>query len=276
MSKKKSKSSKKSRGWLTSHKQYMEWLDQAGMALMEEDYEGALRTCKRILRQLPRSAPERADVYNYMGNAYGMLRRFEESYEAYTQALEIAPNDAYVLYNRALSGRFIARTGQSFLDLERAAKLGSTSQIASKIEEDLAFTRPLVDSELELRGPDFTLEELVKQQEWYQRGLQASTERHWEEAIQFYQRAIDMADCLPSPHGNIGLSLIMLGRYDEAEQALQHALELDPEYEFARRNLRALEKVRETGVPPVFGGLQSPFNDVKLEQSILFVEDDDD
>ncbi len=275
MSKKKWKPTKRPRGWLIGRDQIAKWLDQAQALLMEEDYVGVLRVCKRILRQIPPDVPERADAYNLMGNAYGMLQQFEESYQAYTKALAIVQNEAYAWYNRAIACRYTLRMGQSLLDLERAVELEGAGKMAEKFAEELSVARSLVKSELELRGPDFTLEDLVEQQEWYQKGLQASTERHWEEAIQAFQRSIEMGDCLPSPHGNVGMCLIMLRRYEEAGQALQRALEIDPKYEFARKNLQILEEVKKTGILPVFGGTQSPFEGHKLNQSIMFLPEDD-
>ena len=52
--------------------------------------------------------------------------------------------------------------------------------------------------EMALRGPDFTLDQLIEQEDLFQNGLQLK------EAEQAFQASIAMGDCLPQPGGNLG------------------------------------------------------------------------
>src|SRR5207302_9348374 len=54
---------------------------------------------------------------------------------------------------------------------------------------------------------------------------------------------------LPQYWGNLGVSLIMQNRYEEAEAALRRALEIDPHYTLARTNLEKIPDVRRAGGP---------------------------
>ncbi len=268
MRKKRPVAPQRPKGWLASHAQIEAWQDQAGQMLVQKNYSHAVDICKKALRYLPQNAPKRAELYHLMGNAYGLLQQFEESYQVLSKALAIAPNDPYIWYNRAVTCRYTARTAQSLRDLERAIELEGAGDMTGKFAEELAFAQQLVQSELATRGPHFTIEELLEQQEWFQQGLRLSAEHRWEEAAEAYRHSIAMGDCLPQPQGNLGMCLLMLQRFDEAEQALRRALEIDPQYKFARRNLEILEQVRETGAMPVFGGIQSPFEGHELKKSL--------
>ena len=94
----------------------------------------------------------------------------------------------------------------------------------------------------------------------------------WEEAEQAFRTAIAMGDCLPQPWGNLGISLMMQERYDEAEAALRRALVIDPRYKLAKENLAALPGIRRTGIPPMVD-IKEPFKDSKLKQSITFIKE---
>ncbi|HBE29350.1 MAG TPA: hypothetical protein DDW25_10730 [Ktedonobacter sp.] len=74
------------------------------------------------------------------------------------------------------------------------------------------------------------------------------------------------------PWGNLGISLMMQERYDEAETALKRALVMDPRYTLAKNNLAALPKIRRTGLPPIVD-IRDPFKTSKLKQSITFIEE---
>ena len=65
---------------------------------------------------------------------------------------------------------------------------------------------------------------------------------------------------------------MMQERYDEAEVALQRALEIDPDYAMAKSNLVVLRTSRRTG-PPVQVKLNEPFKGSELNQSITFIKE---
>src|SRR5260370_9332640 len=96
------------------------------------------------------------------------------------------------------------------------------------------------------RGPDFTLDQLIEQEGLFQNGLQLMEAGEWEEAEQAFQASITMGDCLPQPWGNLGISLMMQERYDEAEAALKRALVIEPRYTLATINPAALPYTRPT------------------------------
>jgi tetratricopeptide (TPR) repeat protein len=81
-----------------------------------------------------------------------------------------------------------------------------------------------------------------------------------------------MGDCLPQPWGNLGISLMMQERYDEAEAAMRRALVIDPRYKLAKENLAALPGIRRTGIPPMVD-IKEPFKDSKLKQTITFIKE---
>ena len=114
------------------------------------------------------------------------------------------------------------------------------------MRRELKFAREVAERTLKLRGPNFTLEQLIEQEDLFQDGLQLMEAGEWQKAEQAFQASIAMGDCLPQPWGNLGISLMMQERYDEAEAALKRALVMDPKYTLAKNNLAALPEIRRT------------------------------
>jgi len=268
----KSKQSKHKKKFTASLSPVDKYLDLIGHQIFQGNYAEAVTNCERLLNYLPRHAPQHIDVLDRLGTAQAMLQNFPQSYAAYTEALSLDPNNAALWLNRGMASRFTSRFGRSLRDYERANELNTRPELAKKLEEELEFARELAEKTLKLRGPDFTMDQLIEQEDHFQNGLQLMEAGEWKEAEQAFQTSITMGDCLPQPWGNLGISLMMQERYDEAEEALKHALVMDPGYTLAKKNLAALPKIRRTGLPPIVD-IRDPFKSSKLKQSITFLKE---
>ncbi len=248
------------------------YLDFIGHQIFQGNYAEAVILCERLLNYLPRHAPQQVDVLSQLGTAHAMLQNFPQSYAAYTEALSLDPNNAELWFNRGMASRFTSRFGRPLRDYERATELTIRPELAKKLEEELKFARELAGKTLKLRGPGFTLDQLIEQEDLFQVGLQLTVVEEWEEAEHAFQASITMGDCLPQPWGNLGISLIMQECYDEAEVALKRALAMDPRYTLAKNNLASLPEIRRTGLPAMVD-IRDPFKSSKLKQSITFIKE---
>jgi Flp pilus assembly protein TadD len=268
----KSKQSKHKKKITASLSPVDKYLDLIGHQIFQGNYAEAVATCERLLNYLPRNRPQRIEVLEQLGTAQAMLKNFPQSYAAYTEALSLDPNNAELWFNRGMASRFTSRFGRSLRDYERAKELTIRPELADKLEEELKFACELAEKTLKLRGPDFMLDQLIEQEDLFQDGLQLMEAGEWEEAEQAFQASITIGDCLPQPWGNLGISLMMQERYDEAEAALKRALVIDSRYTLAKNNLAALPKIRRTG-PPAMVDIRDPFKTSKLKQSITFLKE---
>ncbi len=266
----KAKQSKQKKKITTSSSQADTLFDLIGQHIFQGDYTEAVASCERLLSYLPRHAPLRADVLAQLGTAHAMLQNFSQSYEALTEALALQPNNPELWYNRSLASRYTARFGRALRDIERALELKPIPELAKDFDEALQLNRKLVEKSLKLRGPNFTLDQLVEQEELFQQGLILMQEGNWNEAGQAFQASIALGDCLPQPWGNLGISLMMQERYDEAEAALKWALVIDRRYTIAKNNLKLLAEARRTGLPKIME-IHDPFKNSKIERSITFI-----
>src|SRR5260370_13203518 len=126
---KKSKQSKGKKSLTTNPTQFDKLFDLMGQQIFRGNYTEAIANGERLLRHLPEQAPLRADVLGQLGVAHGMLQNYAESYQAFTEALEITPNDAELWYNRGMASAYTSRFGRSLRDYEHAAELHSITAL---------------------------------------------------------------------------------------------------------------------------------------------------
>ncbi|MBN1887804.1 MAG: tetratricopeptide repeat protein [Thermoflexales bacterium] len=245
------------------------WLGEIYRQLADKDYAGAIQTCQRILPRIPPGSPHHAEVLEYLGIAHQMLQHLDQAYEVLSQAVSIAPERSELWYDRGLAARYTSRQGRSVRDFERALELEGDPALRKKMAEELAFARQMAEKEMALRGPGFTLEQFIEQEELYQAGVKLMEGEAWGEAELVFRRVIEMGDCREQPWGNLGICLMMQRRYDEAEAAWHRALELNPRYEHAQQNLASLPTIRQTGVLPPLK-VTGPFDGHELRKSLSF------
>jgi Flp pilus assembly protein TadD len=269
MSKKAKQFKQKKKGTISSS-QANTLFDLIGQHIFQGEYTEAIAGCERLLNELPRQAPLRADVLAQLATAHAMLQNFPQSYEALTEALALQPNNAELWYNRSLASRYTSRFGQALRDSEQALRLSSRADLAKDVDKALNINRKLVEKALKLGGPNFTIDQLIEQEELFQQGLKLMQKERWNEAGQAFLSSIALSDHLPQPWGNLGVSLLMQERYDEAEAALKRALAIDRRYKIAKNNLKLLAEARRTG-PPKIMEIYDPFKNRKMKHSITFI-----
>lgn len=264
MSKKRKRSRPQDRGKMRRLRQQ---LDEAEQWILRQKYDRVLDICERILDEAP-PGPIRADALEYLAHALIMTKRFDESYAALSELVKLRPKSAYVWYNKSMAAVFSGRSGQALRDIRRAQSLEGKGEMAEEYAERRAFLEKVVQEELASRGPDFTLDQLIEQQEMFRRGMRLFQAGQWQEAEAIFRQVIAMSDCLPAPQNNLGVCLLMQGRFDEAEAAFRRALELDPDYQIARKHLKQLDKARKSGeIPRV--EIHDPYRDVKIENRFI-------
>jgi Tfp pilus assembly protein PilF len=235
---------------MTSQRDLDRWLDRAGQQLLAADFPGVIAMARRVVRSPIASPQQRADAYDRLGAAHMMLQQHAEAYAMTTAALALRSDDPMLWYNHGMTTRYTTRFGQSLHAFEQAAALDVDGVLADKIAEALPFARSLVDHELALRGPHFTLDQLIAQEELFQKAVQIMAQHRWVEAEPIFRQSIAMGDVLPQPWGNLGICLLMQRQFDAAEVALRRALEIDPDYNIARQNLAGLPAIRASGKLP--------------------------
>ena len=249
---KKTKRSKQSHRRLAHSRPLEQQISHAQHQMLQGDFAGAINTCEPLLNLLPRQSSLRVQVLALLGLAHGMLQHYETSYDLFSEALSIDPTNAELWYNHGLASRYTTRLARAVRDFERAVELSGndTGEMARKFVKELEVSRKAASEAMQAYGVPITLDQYLEQEERFMRGMKMMKASKWQEAEQAFRQMIEMGGHLPQYWGNVGASLAMQHRYDEAEAAFKRALEIDPAYTFARNNLEKLPDIRQAGGPP--------------------------
>ena len=156
--------------------------------------------------------PELPDNYNSLGLAYCRLERFDEGIVEYRKALQLkeekssTAKSADVATMRTNLANALTLTANNLIDSAQA-RSGESAIIAAEADRKAAMER-------------------------------------YNEAVNQYEKALELEPQHPAIHRNLGLVLIRLGRYDEAIVHLQTVLRLVPDEPTAREALDAIERQR--------------------------------
>ena len=110
-------------------------LNKAESQLLKQDLKGAARTSLALLKWLPQDRKLQEVAWANLGNAYTMLKDFDQGYLAFSKALEYAPEAAYLWFNRGTAALFSFRSGQALRDLEKAIKLEEDKRERRRVSE---------------------------------------------------------------------------------------------------------------------------------------------
>jgi len=267
------RTSSRPRGRQVSSRKVDQWFYELEEALRDESFEEAKQLTRKILRNIPRDSEAGLDALNHLATTLGMLHEYAAAYKVLSEAIELDPERSEFWYNRALSAIYTARTGQALRDLERAIALEQDKRVLRVYQEKLDFFRRAVNQDIALRGPDFTLEQLIEQQAVFNQGMALLEEERYEEAEPLFKQVIEMGDVLPQPWANLAGCYMAQERYDEAEAALKRALEIDPTYDVALQNLLKMPYIREHGIDALEKRIRSPFKETPLPHTITMIEE---
>jgi len=272
VSKKHTKKSANPRGWKASYAQVERWMIETEAALRAQNFKLVKALAQKVLRHVPSASAPGKDALNYLGTALAMLQEYEASYQVLSEALALQPENAELWYNRSLSARFTVRFGQSLRDLEQAIALEDDEKLLAMYTEQLGFMRKITAEDMALRGPDFTLDQLIEQQHLFNQAIALFEKRQYTEAERVLKQVIEMADVLPQPWANLAGCYMWQQRYDEAEAALKRALEIDPTYELAQENLQMMPIIRQRGVSALTTTIKPAFAGEQIRQDLIILE----
>src|SRR5260370_763222 len=202
---KKTPSAKKKHSFTTSVSQAEKQLALIQQQFFQKDYPEVVRECESLLSYLPQRSPQRVEVLIFLGNAHALLQNYPKSFQIFTEAIALEPQSYDLWFNRGQASLFTSRFGQAHKDFLRAKELDTKGELKKELERNLKLSRKAVEDSLKMRGPDFTLDQLVEQEELFQHGMDLAETGQWEKAEPHFRAAIAMGDCLPQPWGNLGI-----------------------------------------------------------------------
>lgn len=219
--------------------------------MREGDFAGCIRTCESLLNILPKNSEMRLDVLGLMGLAQGMSQNYRESYDIFSEALSLDPTRAEFWHNHGLASYHLGRLAETVRDFERAVELtkNEKNEMARQFASQLGESRQELQEAMQLHGANTTLEQFAEREERFAQAVRLMKQEQWPEAEQLFRQLTETGARFAPYWGNLGVCLMVQQRYNEAEAAFKQSLAIDPDYPFARDNLKRLPSVRRSKEP---------------------------
>lgn len=221
------------------------WIQSALDFLDAEDFESAEAAARRAIGYAVRRSEEHIVAMQLLASATSNLGKPEAARDLISEVLEMAPLNGSAYYDRAVYHANIERFGQASRDAERALALDQRVELVQEVQKFIARNQPHVDAECVLRSEEFTLANLIAQEDMYDKALAASKAKRFSEAEDLWCSAIEMGDARAVPWCNLAVALALQKRPKEAEMALERATELEPDHRAVKHNSDCLARLLE-------------------------------
>jgi tetratricopeptide (TPR) repeat protein len=207
--------------------------NHVGLAYSSLDrYEESMEAYKQAIR----IKPDYADAQNNLGFAYGKLGRYQESIEAYKQAVRIKPAYADAQNNLGNAygklGRFTEAIGAFSQAIRLKPNYAEAQNNLGVAYAGLGrYTEAIEASQQAVRiQPDLT-------DAYNNLGNAYCGLGRYPDAVESYKQAIRIKPDDSGAHYNLGNACCALGRWPEAIEAFRQAIKIQPDYVEAHTNL---------------------------------------
>lgn len=190
---------------------------------------------------------------NYaMGIYFGMIEDDPaRAIPFFEKAINILPPFAEAHFNLGCSFMKTCRVGPAVAAFRKAIRYSTGDDGIAKLAQDrIAGLEQIV-----LKGRTFaTLNAYIENEQLFALAFENLSKQRFSEAAEMFGRALKQNPEHVQTHGNLALCLAGLGRKTDALASLDRALELDPTYEPASTNRKAIESMTEGEpfVPAIF------------------------
>lgn len=199
------------------------------------DYQGAMKSVQAMLDR----CPTHPRAYKKMGELYGLQGDIQRSYDAFNQAIAIAPNDWVTRVSLAQLMVATGRVDDAIVQYETI--IAETPDHADAL---VSLGNLLLEKGDLAKAEALCRRAIVLSPEWdyahASLGLVLLNSGNYDGAIRAFQTALRFQPDADEVRINLGVALINAGRLDEAEVQLRQAVDASPDNAAAHYNLGAL------------------------------------
>ena len=203
--------------------------------------KGDIDAAKTKMDELLRMHPENHVVQYGMGVIYAFKGMYDEAILHFDKAIEISPYFVPAHYNKAIALLKISDMANHLRTLKKIVLIG---------EEDSEFVKAarhmlLESEEYIMKSHRVGVNTYLEGEKDFQDAFSHMENAQWEDALFCFKKCTEKIAGHAQSWGNIGLCYAHLGKKELALSAIDRALEIDPLYEVAYMNRKAIERLEE-------------------------------
>ncbi|MCF6150236.1 MAG: tetratricopeptide repeat protein [Candidatus Kuenenia sp.] len=227
----------KGKSLIKTDKEIEKKVDDALVLLEKNDIDAA----KTRMDELLDMYPENHIVQFGMGVVYASKDMFDEAISHFDRAIEIFPYYTQAYYNKVIA---LQKKSDAVNCLKTLKKL----LVVGEEKDDFVMIGKNILYEYEkyiMKNYEVDIDTYLECEKKFEEAFVCMENFQWEKAITYFQECTAILKKHAPSWGNMGLCYAHLGKKDLALSAIDKALEIDPLYQVAYVNRRAVEKLKE-------------------------------
>ncbi len=200
--------------------------DEIDRALMMVE-TGNVVAGEAIIRSLMKDNADLYSIHFAMGTIHGVKEQYDEAITCFDKSIEIYPYFIDCWFNRALSAQKNMDIIEMIASLRKVIEFGEIQDQVVRLAKELLAD--FEESTYKTTGID--LNDYIISLKQFNAAFALMRKGLWREAIEGYQKAIEINSMTPQAFGNMGLCYAYLNENENAIQAFDKAIAIDPTYE---------------------------------------------
>ena len=202
---------------------------------------GQIEKAKTMILELIKEHSGNHTVHFALGVVHAKKKQYDEAIACFDKATEIFPYFAQAYFNKGVAYKEKLEPTNAVRAFQKVTALGDPEQ--DYVREASRFVTELEKSLRETGGID--LETYLEGERLFNDAFSWMQKKEWGRASAGFKRCLEKNKDHVQSYGNMGICYAHLGRKQEALQALDKALEIDPNYEPALFNRAAIAPMQE-------------------------------
>lgn len=203
--------------------------------------KGDFEEGKRLLDKLKEEYRFHAPVYYGFGVLAAFNENYEEAIQSFNKAIEIKPDFVEAQYNLGVTYQKQFKMPEMITAYRQVVKIGEPGSYTVHHAQDM-----LNSIEQQMRDSNgVSLDEYLRGYQFFEQGVKYMESENWEAAITEFNSSINITHSYSQPYGNLGICYANIGKKQDALDAFDKAIELDPHYEPALLNRKIVESLAE-------------------------------
>lgn len=203
--------------------------------------KGNINEGEDIIVDLQKKYPKYHSVYFGLGVVNAVREKHDEAIKHFKKAVEICPYYTVAYFNLGIAYQNKLDVSHAVKAFREVVRIGKPDSYM--VKEATGFIEEMEQRVIRREGIE--LETYLEAQDIFDQAFACMQKGEWEKALDGFKAVVAKGIRHSVTYGSMGICYGYLGQKEDALTCFDKALEIDPSYESAMFNLKALESLKD-------------------------------